>query len=499
MTRSPASPPPPATARVAPLALALALALAVGAVASCGRCYGPFGEGHPCVDETDCVPPLRCNVGFCLDPGDAALGPDAAALPGCGDGVRRGVEICDDGNRSDGDGCAADCTQVFGADVLNQVFSNRADILFVVDSSRSMCEEQINLRNSFQSFIDGLTAFADVDFHIGVVTTDTLDPAESGRLRNTPVPITNSMDCLVALPPPQDCTTGLPNPLPKILTPATIDIARTFRCIAQVGIGGWGIEAALGAVELALSPPLLADPTANAGFLRDDALLAIVFVGDEDDCSVCNDPRWPGQCGWLQTVSSNLDCSIGMVDDLTPVDTFVGTMAARRPPGRIFAGAIIGLDADGMSQGPVIPDPNVDDQLLPICESPSGRAAPAPRLEDYTRAFMPQARLASICQADFSPSLLDIGMAIGNELLDAVCLSLPPCPGLEREEMTVEVRSGAVLTVLEPADYTLRFNPSCAGGFQLVFAVAPPEGATVTVRYPALSIDGLGCTGYGSG
>ncbi|HEV8320854.1 MAG TPA: hypothetical protein VG389_04520 [Myxococcota bacterium] len=482
------------------LAPSLVVAGAVALLgAACGRCYGPFGVGHPCVDESDCEPDLACAVGFCLNPDDAGLGFDASFPANCGDGFIEPPEVCDDGNNNDADECSATCDQEFGIDPFYQIFSNQADILFVIDNSGSMCEEQINLRASFQSFIDGLTAFADVDFHISVVTTDTMDPAQSGRLQNVPNPIMNDMDCMVALPPPQDCTTGLPNPLPKILTANTVDLARTFRCIAQVGIDGFGGEAALAAVELALSPPLVDDAGANAGFLRPDSLLAVLFVGDEDDCSVCHDPDWPGQCQFMPSITNNLDCAINQNEFLTPVPTFVGAMEARRPMGRVFTAAIIGLDEDGMSQGPVFadPDPEHPDELSPICESAAGRAAPAPRLEDYTRSFEPTARVASICDADFSPALLDIGMAIGNELLSAVCFSKPPCPGITRDEIRVEVRDGANVYVLDPTEYTLRFNDSCPGDYQLIFTTVPPEGAQATIYYPALSEFDAGCIGYG--
>ena len=45
------------------------------------------------------------------------------------------------------------------------------DVLFVVDNSGSMSEEQSNLRESFTSFIAGADQFSN-DFQIGLVTMD---------------------------------------------------------------------------------------------------------------------------------------------------------------------------------------------------------------------------------------------------------------------------------------------------------------------------------------
>src|SRR5262249_25630381 len=58
----------------------------------------------------------------------------------------------------------------------------------------------------------------------------------------------------------------------------------TFSCMASVGDGGCGFEQQLESVHRALERSTVAADV-NAGFLRDDALLAVVWVTDEDDCS----------------------------------------------------------------------------------------------------------------------------------------------------------------------------------------------------------------------
>ncbi|MFT4628203.1 MAG: hypothetical protein ACI8PZ_006898 [Myxococcota bacterium] len=99
-----------------------------------------------------------------------------------------------------------------------------------------------------------------VDWHIGVVSTDMDNPNQSGHLR--------SVDGHTFL------DRDTPNP------------AATFESMAVLGWGGSGVERGREAAFTALE---LNQDGANAGFLRDDSELHVVFVSDEDDRST-NDP-----------------------------------------------------------------------------------------------------------------------------------------------------------------------------------------------------------------
>jgi hypothetical protein len=61
-------------------------------------------------------------------------------------------------------------------------------------------------------------------------------------------------------------------------------VSAAFGCMARLGAKGCGFEQQLEAARLAL------DPTANTnpGFVRPSALLAVVFITDEDDCSAAD-------------------------------------------------------------------------------------------------------------------------------------------------------------------------------------------------------------------
>jgi hypothetical protein len=73
------------------------------------------------------------------------------------------------------------------------------------------------------------------------------------------------------------------------------DIRDAFKCIALLGDRGCGFESQFESTYYALtyaSQPYgtgAGQNTQNGGFLRDDALLAIVMVTNEDDCSVASD------------------------------------------------------------------------------------------------------------------------------------------------------------------------------------------------------------------
>ena len=58
---------------------------------------------------------------------------------------------------------------------------NTVDILLVVDDSCSMAEEQAKLANNFEAFIAAFQGI-DVDWQIGVTTTDTYRTENPGRL-----------------------------------------------------------------------------------------------------------------------------------------------------------------------------------------------------------------------------------------------------------------------------------------------------------------------------
>jgi hypothetical protein len=154
----------------------------------------------------------------------------------------------------------------------------KVDLLFIIDNSGSMADEQINITTSFPGFINGiLGALGDADsYHVGVITTD----AYSGN-----APGCSTIGSLVTQTSGTDSSNAVCTPFVdgfRFMTDAD-DLATKFTCAAKPGSSGDGDERPMDAVRAALSPNLNAPGACNAGFLRDDALLVLVFITDEED------------------------------------------------------------------------------------------------------------------------------------------------------------------------------------------------------------------------
>jgi len=145
-------------------------------------------------------------------------------------------------------------------DVFRQASVPQVDVLWAVDNSSSMEEEQQALARNFEEFYKYMEQLVDPDseeevFHIGVISTDVYDSGHQGKLLGNP----------------------------NIITDATPRAAEVFAKNVNVGLEGKGDEQGFYAAELALTEPLIS--AENATFLRDDAHLFIIFVADEDDRS----------------------------------------------------------------------------------------------------------------------------------------------------------------------------------------------------------------------
>jgi hypothetical protein len=136
-------------------------------------------------------------------------------------------------------------------DYFYQAQNNEVDVLWVVDNSCSMAEEQQTLASGFQTFIAAMEETG-TDFHIGVTTTD-IDHEYAGELLGDPPYLT-----------PED------------------DYHQAFAARAMVGITGSDKEKGLQAAVYATSASL---DDVNQGFLRESAELMVIMVTDEEDCS----------------------------------------------------------------------------------------------------------------------------------------------------------------------------------------------------------------------
>jgi len=188
-----------------------------------------------------------------------------------------------------------------GLDTWAQKDVSKVDLLFVVDDSASMSEEQEALRDGFADFVEGLSS-SRVDFHLGVISTSMNDPERAGHLLGSPAYLT-----------------------------ADDDYVTLFKERVILGTSGSDKEKGLEAALTAMSPANLAG--ANEGFLRRDAYLLTVFVTDEEDCS---------DFGALDAFDS--DACYEQSEDLVPIEqVLVDFQSLKDDPDLVQVAAIMGL------------------------------------------------------------------------------------------------------------------------------------------------------------
>ncbi len=168
------------------------------------------------------------------------------------------------------------------ADAITQVTVPAVDVLWVIDNSCSMEEEQAALRDNFSSFIQYFVG-STLDWHVGVVTTDMADARQSGRLVSDSDRPDRYIDSSYS----------------------EADAIESFRQRAVLGTSGSGDEAGLDASFTALTYE--ADRT-NTGFYRDEAGLSIVVISDEPDQS--REVSTTEYISWLAGLKTDPDYSV---------------------------------------------------------------------------------------------------------------------------------------------------------------------------------------------
>lgn len=183
--------------------------------------------------------------------------------------------------------CGAGCVRVNGTRQVEYTVTpngGKVDILFVDDNSGSMSFEQNNIAARFSSFLSALDA-KQVDYRIGVITTDVSDPStnparsinrngalQDGRL----IEFASGVSYLER---------GTANK--ESLFANVIRRSETLQCESYLNTNPGNNNAAYQANcpspdERGIYAAGLTIENNPAGFLRGDAGLAIVFLSDED-------------------------------------------------------------------------------------------------------------------------------------------------------------------------------------------------------------------------
>jgi hypothetical protein len=139
--------------------------------------------------------------------------------------------------------------------VLIQSQLNQVDVLWVVDNSSSMGEEQAGIADNFPVFLDFFTD-SGLDWHIGVISTDMEDSSHRGRLQGTDSHL--------------------------FVDPFTPDPEVVLAEMTTLGIEGSGDERGRDPIWLALTEH--ADGP-NEWFYRNGAAFHVIVISDEEDSS----------------------------------------------------------------------------------------------------------------------------------------------------------------------------------------------------------------------
>lgn len=367
----------------------------------------------------------------------------------------------------------APCTVSGVFDDITQGGNDEVDLLFVVDNSQSMSEEQANLAKRLPELVQSLASgvitnsngevtrrFNPVkSLHLGVVSSDmaTSGVDETATLTNcgvdskTPRPFGDD-GILLNLADLTDgsCAQGADSYLTFVAgTDDPQALGAQFGCITRLGTNGCGFEQQLEAMWKALAPASdtsFSRGTAghgdskNAGFLRKDSVVAVIQVTDEEDCSIPDtarslfDPKVQGK---------DLNVSCGLHPELLhPASRFIEGLKSLRPQNQdqvVFA-AIAGIPVDAellttstgeqdfaailahddMQFRPVV-GKNDNRFPEPACVFGEADAYPARRLVEVARGFGKNGIVRSICQDDFSGALGAIIDKIADQLQGA-CL-----------------------------------------------------------------------------
>ncbi len=313
--------------------------------------------------------------------------------------------------------------------------SHDVDILFMVDNSNSMAEEQTSLIQALPELVRAL-ATGDVDgdgvaesraaatLHVGVVTPD----MGAGPSRDTPTCAAGLGDDGLLRSRSRDTTAPCMATYPSGIFEfdgarhEPIEFASTVSCVLNIGTGGCGFEQQLEAPLKALTPesahtwtapgylpPRFLDASgepdaesghaddAHTGFLRRDSVLAVVLLTDEEDCSVqdyglfaLDDPRF-------EDTPLNVRCytfAAPTDDVLHPIERYIdGFVGLRTHPENLVFAAIVGIPpaVEPASDPPdfeaILADPAMmwrptsdGTNAMPSCSSVNGVAYPPTRI-----------------------------------------------------------------------------------------------------------------------
>jgi hypothetical protein len=454
-----------------------------------------------------------------------------------------GPELClglDDTGTGDETGSGTGGSSMEFLDVNRDV-----DVLFVIDNSGSMGEEQATLAANVPALIDVLEQeHVRANYRIGITTTDNGNEwcpvgsttPEAGKMvlsscksrlqdflfNNGEVDVQDLAcndiclltDAELQIAPTTTDFDPTPSPRPWLENnlgekniPESTSMVDAFRCFGPQGINGCGFESQLESMYLALKR---AENTGEAeyGFVRPTAILAVVFLTDETDCSYnksyseifaedgnrvfWSDPAasyptsavcWnagvtctgdPSNYDTCEPVNKDVDGNEGVSDAeavLHPMSRYYGLLDGLEAQKQdfnanqeIIVGLIGGVDSQGTVHYASVAqtDPEYENNfgIGPGCMAPPPvgstdpiTAVPPVRERALVDRYS-EGNMFSICESDYSPALEQIASRIADQIRPACYANCAqdtnPNTATLEPECTVEEQSpGNPATVID--------------------------------------------------
>lgn len=198
-----------------------------------------------------------------------------------------------------------------------------------------------------------------------------------------------------------------------VITPQTEGAAEIFSEMVAQGTSGAGIEMGYHAAQLGLSEPLLS--TVNAGFLRDDANLSLIFVSDEDD------------------------------DSALPVNDYLRFFTELKGPNAY-------RDHQRFNISAVVGERQPEFSGEPSCSSADGVADFGKRYVDL--ANRTEGLVESICDQDFSPIAAELGLILSGLAVEFELSGNPNPDSFEVNLYESEDLDSFLRTLEEDVDWT---------------------------------------------
>ena len=281
------------------------------------------------------------------------------------------------GDDGDGDNGTVDAGPDPTGDGPPAVRCEKMDVLIVLDNSGSMGQEQTNLIANFPQFISVLEG-SGLDYRVAVTTTGrNYSYAMQFPIGGTvPMSITGGHNGEMLKPAACNMTQ-------RWISKGDPDPSGTFSCVANVGTSGPSDEMPLSAMRDAFEERMT-DGT-NAGFRRTDALLGVVFLTDEEDCSYEQSVTLPFSQSLCDSMQEPVDRYVQFLDTYTGHRSRWAVAAIAGPgPGR--------------------------------CSSTFGDADEATRLKQLVGLTGANAKMSSICDGDLS-----IGLMAALQVFQSAC------------------------------------------------------------------------------